>query len=86
MSSFDIYNEIDSVPHTEWNLEWRLCSKLALDESQSLRAVLVDILLVRVGVFAVAAEWIGSITVRLDDACAGRSALEASRASGELWS
>ena len=81
----DIYNEGDSVPHSKWSLKQRLCSKLALDESQSLRTVLVDILLVRVGVVAVAAEWVSSVAVRLDDACTGGSTLEASRASGELW-
>lgn len=40
-----------------------LCSDLALDEGQSLRAVLVDILLVRVGVVAIAAVRVGGVAV-----------------------
>ena len=44
----------------------RLCGELALDESESLRAVLVDVLLVGVGIVAVAAVRIRSITVGLD--------------------
>jgi hypothetical protein len=41
----------------------RLCGELALDESESLRAVLVDVLLVGVGIVAVAAVGISSVTV-----------------------
>ena len=41
----------------------RLCGELALDESESLRAVLVDVLLVGVGIVAVAAVRISSIAV-----------------------
>lgn len=59
-------------------------TKLALDELHGLRAVLVDVLLVRVGIIAVAAVGIGRIAVRLDDAWARRRAGKASRTSGEL--
>ena len=65
---------------------WRLGGKLALDESESLRAVLVDVLLVGVGIVAVAAVGVGRVAVRLDDACVGGRALEASRAGSELRS
>jgi hypothetical protein len=54
-----------------------LCSELALDESKSLGAVLVDILLVSVGVVSGAAVWVGSIAVRLDDGGTGGRACEA---------
>lgn len=63
----------------------RLCLDLALDEVESLGAVSVDVLLVSVVVAAVAAEGVGSIAVRLDDACAGGRALEALRTGSELW-
>jgi hypothetical protein len=41
----------------------RLCGELALDERESLRAVLVDVLLVGVGIVAVAAVGISSVAV-----------------------
>lgn len=62
----------------------RLCGDLGLDESKSLGAVLVDVLLVRVGVVAIAAVGIGRVAVRLDDACAGWRARETSWARSEL--
>ena len=62
---------------------WRLCGKLALDESESLRAVLVDVLLVGVGIVAVAAVGVRGITVALDLACGW--ALETRWAGGELY-
>jgi hypothetical protein len=40
-----------------------LCGELALDEGESLGSVLVDILLVRVGVVAVAAVWVCGVAV-----------------------
>lgn len=40
-----------------------LSSDLALDESQCLGAVLVDVLLVGVGIAASAAVWVSSVTV-----------------------
>lgn len=61
-----------------------LCGDLALDESQSLRSILVDVLLVGIGVVAVAAVWVGGVAVRLDDGGAGGCALEARWAGGEL--
>jgi len=42
--------------------------ELALDESKRLGAVLVDVLLVRVGVISIAAVGVGGVAVRLDDA------------------
>ena len=62
-----------------------LCGDLALNERKSLRAVLVDVLLVSIGVVTVAAVWVSGVAVRLDDAGAGGRALEAGRAGGELW-
>lgn len=62
----------------------RLCGDLALDEGHGLRAVLVDVLLVSIGVVSGAAVWVSCIAVRLDDAGTGRRALEASWASSEL--
>jgi hypothetical protein len=41
----------------------RLCGELALNESKSLRAVLVDVLLVGVGIVAVAAVGVGRVAV-----------------------
>lgn len=55
-----------------------------LDESQRLLTVLVDVLLVRVGIVAVAAVGVGRVAVRLDDGRAGRGALEAAGAGSEL--
>jgi hypothetical protein len=55
-----------------------LCGDLGLDESKSLGAVLVDVLLVSVGVIAVAAVWVRGIAVRLDDGGVGGRA-------GEAW-
>lgn len=70
--------------HSEWVTSCHLCGNLGLDEGESLGAVLVNILLVSVGVIAVAAVWVSSVAVRLDDACVGRRALEASGARGKL--
>lgn len=67
--------------HTE-----RLCGELALDESQSLGSVLVDVLLVGVGVVAVAAVRVGGVAVRLNDGGACWCALEARWTGGELES
>ena len=61
-----------------------LSSELALDESKSLRSVLVDVLLVCICVVAIAAVGIGSITVRLEDAGVCGRALESGGALGEL--
>jgi hypothetical protein len=55
-----------------------------LDEGKRLLAVLVDVLLVRVGVVAVAAVGVGRVAVRLDDGRASRRALEAARAGSKL--
>jgi hypothetical protein len=55
-----------------------------LDEGERLLAVLVDVLLVRVGVVAGAAVGVGRVAVRLDDGRAGGRALEPTRAGGEL--
>jgi hypothetical protein len=55
----------------------RLCGKLALDERKRLGAVLVNVLLVSVGVVAVAAVWVRSVAVRLDDGGASGRTLEA---------
>jgi hypothetical protein len=55
-----------------------------LDEGHRLLAVLVDVLLVRVGVVAGAAIGVAGVAVRLDDTRAGRRALEASGAGGKL--
>jgi hypothetical protein len=63
-----------------------LCGELALDESKGLGAVLVDVLLVRVGIVAVAAVWVGGVAVRLDDGGAGGCALESRRTGGKLKS
>jgi len=54
-----------------------------LDERHGLRAVLVDILLMRVRVVAVAAVGIGGVAVGLDDGRVGGGALEAGGAGGE---
>jgi hypothetical protein len=62
----------------------RCLLELALDESKCLRAVLIDVLLVCVGVVAVAAVRVGGVAVRLDDAGAGGRAREATGTSGEL--
>jgi hypothetical protein len=58
--------------------------ELALDESERLGAVLVDVLLVCVGIIAVAAVRVGGVAVRLDDAGAGWRAFEATGTGGEL--
>jgi hypothetical protein len=69
-----------------WSLRFRdflvflashLCGDLGLDESKSLRTVLVDVLLVSIGVVAVAAVWVRGIAVRLDDGGVGGRAGEA---------
>jgi len=56
-----------------------------LDESEGLLAVLVDVLLVRVGVVAVAAVRVGRVAVGLDDGRVGGRALVAAGAGGELF-
>jgi predicted DNA repair protein MutK len=61
-----------------------LCGDLGLDESKSLGAVLVDVLLVSVGVVAVAAVWVRGIAVRLDDGGVGGRAGKAWWACSEL--
>ena len=62
----------------------RLSSKLALDESKSLRAVDGDVLLVVVGIVAIAAVRVLRVAVRLEDAGASRGARVSSGTSGEL--
>lgn len=62
-----------------------LRSDLGLDESQSLGAVLVDVLLVRVGVVASAAVGIGGVAVRLEPVGLGGRALEALGTGSELF-
>lgn len=62
----------------------RLSSDLALDEVESLVAVDVDVLLVVVGVVAVAAVWVLRVAVALDDAAIGGRAGEALGTSGKL--
>jgi hypothetical protein len=54
----------------------RLCGKLALDERKRLGAVLVNVLLVSIGIVAVAAVWVRSVAVRLDDGGASGRTLE----------
>lgn len=71
VSIFDMYNENCSFSTSGGPTSCRLCGDLGLDESQSLRAVLVDVLLVGVGVVAGAAVWVSCVAVRLDDACIG---------------
>lgn len=61
-----------------------LSGDLALDESHGLAAVDGDVLLVVVGVVAVAAVRVLGVAVRLDDAGRGRRAREASGASSKL--
>ena len=56
-----------------------------LDESQCLLAVLVDVLLVRVGIVAVAAVGIGRVAVRLDDAGVGPDAAAFSHLSAGVF-
>ena len=56
-----------------------------LDEGQRLCSVLVDVLLVRVGIVAVAAVRVGRVAVRLNDGRLGRRALEALGTGGELF-
>jgi hypothetical protein len=58
--------------------------ELALDEGKRLRAVLVDVLLVRVCIVTVAAVRVGGVAVRLNNAGAGWGASKARRTSGEL--
>jgi hypothetical protein len=58
--------------------------ELALDESERLGAVFVDVLLVCVGIIAVAAVRVGGVAVRLDDAGARWRAFEATGTGGEL--
>lgn len=60
-----------------------LRSDLALDESQRLRSIPVDILLVGIGVVSIAAVRVRGIAVGLDDARVGRGAREARGASRE---
>lgn len=59
-------------------------TKLALDESQSLRAIDGNILLVVVGIAAVAAIGVLRVAVGLDDGWVGRRALVTTWASSEL--
>ena len=61
-----------------------LSSDLALDESQCLRAVLVDVLLMGIGVITVAAIGVSCVTVTLDDAGVCGRAFEAGWAGGKL--
>lgn len=61
-----------------------LCGELALDEVESLRAVLVDVLLVGIGIISGAAIWVGRVAVRLDDGGGSWRALEALWAGREL--
>lgn len=76
-------NFLSSFFHSPPFSSAHLCGDLRLDERQRLRAVLVDVLLVRVCVVSIAAVGVGGVTVALDDAGAGRGALEALRAGGE---
>ena len=80
----DIYNKGNNFSTMGGATIRDLCGKLALNESQSLRTVLVDVLLVSVGIVASAAVGVSGVAVQLDDAGAGRRALEASRAGGKL--
>jgi hypothetical protein len=57
---------------------------LASDEAESLLSILVDVLLVRVGVIAVAAVRIGGVAVALDERWVVGAALESGWASSEL--
>jgi len=90
--SYHMYNfstKLDTevyLPHmqTIFRVIIHLSGDLALNESQRLWAVLVDILLVRVGVVAVAAVGVGRVAVRLDDTWVCRGALEAGWTGGEL--
>jgi len=77
--SSDLYNSTLSSTISRRRIEE------LLDERKRLLTVLVDVLLVRVGVVAVAAVRIRRIAVRLDDARVGRGALEAALAGGELF-
>jgi hypothetical protein len=63
----------------------KLSSKLALDKGKRLRAILVNILLVRVCIVSGAAVGVSRIAVALDYARAGRLALEASRTGSKLY-
>ena len=62
-----------------------LCSDLGLDESQSLRAVDGDVLLVVICVVSIAAVRVLLIAVGLEDAGVCRRASEARGAGGELF-
>jgi len=57
-------------------------SKLGVNESKRLLAVLGSVALMGVGVVSVAAVWVGCVAVRLDPGCVG--ALEASWTGCEL--
>jgi hypothetical protein len=56
----DVVKEPSARPDSK---RTRLLSELALDESKCLGAVLVDVLLVRVGIVAVAAVRVSSVAV-----------------------
>lgn len=61
-----------------------LGGEFGFDECEGLGAVFVDVLLVRVGIVAVAAVGVCGVAVGLDDAGAGGGALETGGAGGEL--
>lgn len=75
---------ISSPPSSPSTNLTHLRSDLALNESQRLRAILVDILLMGVGVIAIAAVRVRGVAVRLDDAGVGGRAGEACWAGGKL--
>src|SRR5690349_1266596 len=81
-----LYTSRNKHPHPLSQHSLRLSGiEELLDEGKRLLAVLVDVLLVRVGVVAVAAVGVGRVAVRLDDGRAGRRALEAAGAGSELF-
>jgi hypothetical protein len=61
-----------------------LGGELGLDESKSLRTILVDVLLVRVGIVAIAAVRVRRVAVRFEPVGLGGRALEALGTGGKL--
>lgn len=80
-----VESNIDSFS-ADSNLHSRnLCSDLALDEGHCLRAVLVDVLLMRVSIVSGAAVRVSRVAVGLENGNIGGRAAEASRTSSELY-
>lgn len=71
-SIYDVYNERRDIPTLSRAPAGYSCSNLGFNEGQSLGAVNFDVLLVSVRIVAVAAVWVSSVAVRLDDAGARR--------------